>query len=52
MAAVPVAITDMAVNVPAHTIPTKTVPWATNREQAPRCTGDIDGNNVLSLVQN
>ncbi|XP_030250248.1 protein LYRIC-like isoform X3 [Sparus aurata] len=42
VAAVPVAMTDMAVNVPAHAIPTKTVPWATNREQASRCSGDID----------
>lgn len=50
VAAVPVAMTDMAVNVPVHAIPTKVVPWATNREQASRCSGDIDGNNVLSLV--
>lgn len=47
--AVAAGVVEVAVKVPAHTVPTKTDPWKTSREPASLWSGDIDGKKKKRL---
>lgn len=46
VAAVANSVTEVAVKVPVHAAPPKTVPWTASREAPSLWSGDIDGKRL------